>query len=541
MKLSDLSAIALAMTCLALGKSDARAADADPNTIWNVASNKQLFIDHRFIVASTNVRLVANAPQLAGPALEPGSAGSWDDAKVTWGQVMQDQGVFKMWAGGFSAKAMKGDWQELEVQMRLGYATSQDGIHWKKPNLGLFEWNGSKENNITCLDLGYVMIDPKAKPEQRYKMLCTGPSQIGARTIWDALKPESGGLYFYTSPDGIRWKWNPKMVFPFHPDTLNQIDYDERIGKYVAYIRSWPNGFLFKKTYGRAVGRLELDDPLNSWPYDASVKPVKPWGPKYIATPGKEIPVAFTFPDYDQEGVWTDVYNPCVSVYPWAQDVYFAFPSLNHYLAQSSVANDSTLNIGMVASRDGIHWHWPSTEPYIPMDAPGSGRSGQLYALVGMLKVGDRIYQYHAATDLRHNTDWSKNYTLEQLQNIGRIYRTVQRLDGFVSADFVADGGELTTPLLRFTGSTLRLNVNAAKGSGGVEIQDAEGRPITGFEWAACKPLQSDSVDQLVSWKSGSDLSALRGKAVRLRFVMNDAKLYGFQFADAARDESNSR
>ena len=500
--------------------------------VWNVSNQKQLFIDDRFIAASTNVQLVANPPKLAGPALEPGPPGSWDDAKVTWGQVAEDQGLFKMWAGGFSAVTLKGDWKEVEVQMRMGYATSKDGIRWTKPKLGLIEWNGSKDNNIVCRDLGYIMIDPKAEKETRYKMLCTGANEIGAKNIYDALHPETGGLYFYTSPDGIQWEWNPQMVFPFHPDTLNQIDYDERIGKYVAYIRAWPNGFLFKKTYGRAVGRVELDDPMTPWPYDASAKPVKPWGPKYIATPGKEIPTAFTFPDYDKEGVWTDVYNACVSVYPWAQDVYLAFPSMNHYLAESPHANDSTLNIGMVVSRDGISWNWPTTAPYIPMGAVGSGRSGQLYALVGMLKVGDQIFHYHTATDLRHNINWANEYSLEQMRNIGRIYRTVQRLDGFVSADFAGAGGELTTPPIKFAGTRLHLNIDAKAGSGRVEILDSAGNPLPGFELAACKNITSDSVRQLVAWKKGGDLSALKGKEIRLRFQMSGAKLYAFQFGD---------
>ena len=28
------------------------------------------------------------------------------------------------------------------------YAESKDGIHWTKPDLGLFEFDGSKKNNI---------------------------------------------------------------------------------------------------------------------------------------------------------------------------------------------------------------------------------------------------------------------------------------------------------------------------------------------------------------------------------------------------------
>ena len=32
--------------------------------------------------------------------------------------------------------------------LRIAYAESDDGIHWKKPRLGLFEHDGSKKNNI---------------------------------------------------------------------------------------------------------------------------------------------------------------------------------------------------------------------------------------------------------------------------------------------------------------------------------------------------------------------------------------------------------
>src|SRR5262249_38687236 len=156
--------------------------------------------------------------------------------------------------------------------------------------------------------------------------------------------------------------------------------------------------------------------------------------------------------------------------------------SMNHYLADSPLANDSTLNIGMVSSRDGIQWNWLSTEPYIASGKPGSGRRGQLYELVGMLKVGDEIFQYHAASVLWHNVNWANENTLEQLRNVGRVFRTVQRLDGFISADFAKSGGELITPPLRFSGNRLELNVNAAGGEGKVELQDADGKPLATYE-----------------------------------------------------------
>ena len=36
----------------------------------------------------------------------------------------------------------------------VGYAESKDGITWETPNLGLYEWRGSKENNICWRAMG---------------------------------------------------------------------------------------------------------------------------------------------------------------------------------------------------------------------------------------------------------------------------------------------------------------------------------------------------------------------------------------------------
>lgn len=39
-------------------------------------------------------------------------------------------------------------------------------------------------------------------------------------------------------------------------------------------------------------------------------------------------------------------------------------------------------------------------------------------------------------------------------------------------------------------------------------------------------------IDQLVYWKGKPDVSALRGRTVRLRFQLTRAKLFGFQFTE---------
>ncbi len=96
----------------------------------------------------------------------------------------------------------------------------------------------------------------------------------------------------------------------------------------------------------------------------------------------------------------------------------------------------------------------------------------------------------------------------------------------------------MTTKLLTFTGRRLSINyATSAAGSVRVEIQDEAGKPLPGFSLNDCPQHYGDSVNQIVTWNGGSDVSALEGKPVRLRFVMKDADFYSFRFG---KDRSNN-
>ena len=67
------------------------------------------------------------------------------------------------------------------------YAESTDGIHWTKPELGLFEFEGSKQNNIVWDGAGthsftpFMDTNPAAKPEAHYKAVAFGQRRASAR------------------------------------------------------------------------------------------------------------------------------------------------------------------------------------------------------------------------------------------------------------------------------------------------------------------------------------------------------------------------
>ena len=73
-------------------------------------------------------------------------------------------------------------------------------------------------------------------------------------------------------------------------------------------------------------------------------------------------------------------------------------------------------------------------------------------------------------------------------------------------------------------------------GSLGVELQDASGKPVSGFALDDCDGLDGDSVQHVVRWESGTSVEAFAGQPVRLRFVLKNADLYSFQFVSCGEE-----
>lgn len=85
---------------------------------------------------------------------------------------------------------------EVSKERRFGvcYATSKDGIKWDKPNLGLVDYRGSKDNNIIMFDVhGLDIVKDMTEQDvhKRYKMI-GAVGGIGPQRVW-------------YSADGLKW------------------------------------------------------------------------------------------------------------------------------------------------------------------------------------------------------------------------------------------------------------------------------------------------------------------------------------------------
>ena len=63
-----------------------------------------------------------------------------------------------------------------------------------------------------------------------------------------------------------------------------------------------------------------------------------------------------------------------------------------------------------------------------------------------------------------------------------------------------------------------------------MELQDASGHPIPGFTLAQASPMTGDHVSQTVSWGGSSNVGSLAGQTVKVRFELQNAKVFSLKF-----------
>jgi hypothetical protein len=186
--------------------------------------------------------------------------------------------------------------------------------------------------------------------------------------------------------------------------------------------------------------------------------------------------------------------------------------------------------VQLTYSRDGMNWaRAGNREVFLPLsDQPGDFDWGIIYpASQAPIVVDDEIWIYYSGSfsDHSHHGPVATDSSAIGLAKL--------RLDGFVSIDADAKEGTLTTkPFTPDGAQTLVINADASKQGGYVlvEILDTDKEPIAKFSRDDCDALDCDEIRHTVTWGGSSDLSTLKGKTVRLRFYLKEAKLFSLKF-----------
>jgi hypothetical protein len=444
----------------------------------------------------------------------------WEGNTSAYASLMKTESGFRMYYRGHSlpSYALPGTLQPgerivPEHDETVCFVESRDGVRWERPNLGLFEFNGSRENNIVWMGPGahnfYPFRDrnPQARPEEAYKAVASfrpaggpppPPSNADAKTQYEYFqRPDAQpALYFFTSPDGVRWKLadSEPIIRDGAFDSLNVAFWDELRKEYVALYRDFQNGvrsFKFARSSDFRTWTKGQWADFGTAPqfhlYTIAAAPYERAPHLYVGIPRRYLPWRTYFREMDRET-------------PGVSDALF------------------------MSSRDGVAWTLFPEAFINPGSNPRNWSHRANTPLPGFVQTSESELSLFIERD----------YTFAS----NRVERMVLRTDGFVSLRAGYPGGEWISKPLIFRGSELFLNYStSANGSIRIEIQDAaSGQPIPGFVLEDSPLVFGDHISRSVDWgyqkgmTDRSPLRALQGRAVRLRFVMKEADLYSLQF-----------
>ena len=451
------------------------------------------------------IRLAAEAATSSGPVLT--ATEPWERL-VWWPKVIRDGGMYRMWY-----EAVPPDHWDAAVAQNLGspvfagllcYAESDDGFTWRKPKLGLGEWEGSTETNIVLGrdlvgSMGMhgvsVFVDPAASTRERYKAFWYGnvSDETAARLARERTDqgdqrshaPEHRrAMYVATSPDGLRWDVEPEPAVVYPSDTLQVVEWDPSRETYVWFGRghSWGR---------RTISRAESRD-FRRWP-----EPVD------------------TLTEAPHHAPHTDLYTNGKTHYPGDPTTHLMFPTLYDR------ATDGT-SFGVAASVDGAVWTWLPSEPVLGTGSPGAFDTGSMFAGIGLHDLPDnRVGFPYGGYTQPHKYP-------ANLADSGLGWCLWER--GRIAGLKAGERGEFWTPPLRLEGGTLRLNVRTAIGGYvRVAVADESWAERDGFGLTDCAPIEGDQMDAPAIWDAGARAQLDTDAPVILHFQLQNATLHGFE------------
>jgi hypothetical protein len=397
--------------------------------------------------------------------------------------VIRDGDRYRMWYRG-ARDTKTGTWHTC-------YAESRDGVEWERVTVGEVGFEGSTDNNIVIdgaiANANAVCVfkdeNPNTPDDERYKATGIG-KQVEGRDAIVAL----------VSPDGLHWRpmqQTPIVVAPAGPDyafdSHNIFFWDNERGRYAGYLRGWIKPGI------RAI-RWGTSPDFRTWSELAY------------------IDLGNSPPEH--------LYKNACQTYFRAPHLYLMFPKrfLEDRKAVQEHTHGGISDAVFMTSRDGHHWDRRFMDGFLrPGLDPDNWTERNMYIGPNVVPTGPGEMSLYFIEHYRHPTC--------------RIRRGTLRTDGFVSIHGDYAGGELVTKPLTFQGKELVINyATSAAGSVRVEIQDAKGRAIRGYGLGQSPETYGDDIEHVVRWKKGSDLSALAGRPIRLRFVLKDADLYSIRF-----------
>jgi len=497
-----------------LGNANSSQGNFSPSSdsVLNIGTRRELFLDDQLIQNRKNLEFKMHPPMGRETVMfydQP-----WEGSGSDFQTVFKDGAIFRMYY--MAAQLTNSDGTKFGGHpVYACYAESKDGIHWSKPDLGLFEFNGSSKNNIVWatpdLDNFTPFIDskPDCKPGEKYKALSSG----------------KGGLFAFKSSDGINWSRlsDQPIITKGQFDTQNNAFWDSVRNCYWCYFRDFHEKQM-KNTLDLETGirdiRVSTSKDFINW--------TEPEMIRFVDSPDVALYTNQVVPYLRAPHIFLGFPTRYV-VRNFSAPAMRALPDPEHRQVRMKIhpryGQAITDGLFMSSHNGKTFKRWD--EVFIPagIQRKNNWVYGDGYQSLGLIETSSE--DPTAPNELSFYAGeggWKDEASLR---------RYTIRLDGFVSLKAGTKTGEFVTKTMTFSGNFLSLNFSTSvAGSILVELQDESGNPLPGYSSADCDELFGDDPDRKVFWNNHSDLTGLIGKRVHIHLVMREADLYSMKFAE---------
>ena len=483
--------------------------------------------DHVVDSARSTASKLLHHPVYAGTVMEWNKPWEGDGSEFPCAIVDVDKNgkrLYRMYYLGwnFSRDVLEPQKIVSPLRLRTCYAESRDGINWVRPNLGMVEFEGSKNNNILlCYDtphwssnfFAFKDDNPSCPPDERYKAISNGRGD--------------GHLWVLLSADGMRFRegWKIVKIAPrlIMDDTHLASFYHPKTGKYHVYTRgnrllkNEQRGEMFNDHEIRQVRHAEFAD-LRRMEETRVIDCVTPDGEQ-----SEEYPM----------------YTPCSFPYYRNTDIIVGFPSRYNQRGKWDANYDLLPDVehrkyrckresrlGLVVT-DGLFMVSRDGQKFVRYDEaflrPGPQRPGSW--VYGSCYPGAFVLPTSATDGSGDELSIYKPFG-HMTGKPAKLERFTIRIDGFVSRHATFKPQKVVTKPFIFSGREMVINFSTS-GRGRIVAYlylDGAEKPSLASTW-----MFGDRVDSPVTFPKGR-LAAFAGKPVRLEFVMSDADLYSFRF-----------
>jgi len=466
--------------------------------------------------------------------LEPGSTGPWDAGATTcFGAVMKEDGLFRLWYFGIRMPESHKEQSDLPMTC---YAESEDGIHWRKPDLKITGQRRYPGNNLLSLPgvpNGIVRTLPGAKSKYlATTFLYPIPLERDVQDLPGHPDPLKGGrgTHVWESDDGLHWRHVTHVLSLcdnacLHTDLPNN--------RYLLYNNAMGmHGLTARRMW---IG-LESKDGKHWEGYEGTHR----WRETFVCD------------DYDDLRAQQ---NGCLHAEMYRVGIYRAggilisletvfevgLPVLEYFGANPA----GTCHTRLGFSRDGFKWRYPKGRPnWLELGEPGERDGGWIMPTSTLVEHGDDLLFYYGGTRYDHdwhmNPDFSlrKDIPLEEHRDTCRVMMAKMKRDRFASLAAVYKGS-FDVDVDHRMGEELFVNVQAKRGQVRIALAEKWGEGygevrkhdnLPGYSFDDCVPITGDQVKAPVRFKEKKVGGISEGVPLTLRVELTAAEIFGFEW-----------